>query len=38
MIKPINNNPGPGTTINKSQLGGPKFGFGSNKRMPSKFD
>lgn len=36
MIKELNKNPGPGIYDNKSQLSGPKFGFGSSNRMPIK--
>ena len=36
MLKELNRNPGPGIYQNKSQLSGPKFGFGSCQRMPVK--
>jgi hypothetical protein len=32
LLKELNNNPGPGQHAHFSQLGGPKFGMGSEKR------
>jgi len=32
MLKELNSNPGPGQHKDKSQFGGPKFGFGSEAR------
>lgn len=38
MIKELNKNPGPGIYDNKSQLKGPKYGFGSSTRVQLKYD
>lgn len=38
MLKSLNNNPGPGTNESKSQLQGPKYGFGSSQRAKLRPD